>query len=232
METDSRQLKMEIPPTSVSRLEGDPQEWTELGYLNGWQTVPLAPVALFWQGTIDLGGWVAEKLTFFPSAGFIQEGPYWISQDGPGQFCTTIVSTVPLDPYTVLIQTIENSGPGMMGIGITNDQQNYETNMFCETQVNLVNSTNPALGICTPITSKQTGSMEPTAADTLYVLKLVYPFTAVPSYVPPEPVPPTTMGLAMLVPASRIIISGRFAKEDDTVYLMRLKRSLELQQLV
>jgi len=216
---------MEIPPTSVSRLLADPQEWTTLGSLNGWQTIPNQPVGLYWQGTIDLAGWVADKLTFFPNAGFIQEGPYWISQDGSGQLATTIVSTVPLDAYTVLVQLIENGGPGMMGVGFVNNQQNYETTTFCETQVNLLNSTNPNLGICTPLTNKQTGSLEPTAADTLYVMKVVYPFSA-----SPDPSQPNTIGLALLVPASRVIISGRFIKEDDTVYLMRLKRSLELQQ--
>lgn len=231
MERDNRTLRIEIPPCAVARLAGDPEEWTDLSGLNGWQLVPIAPVGLFWQGTIDLGGWVAEKLTFFPRAGFIQEGPWWIvGDDGSGQTAVTIISTIPLNPDEVLLQIADNGGPAMLGIGIANDQQNYETLMFCETQVNLLNSTNPALGICTPLTNKQTGSLEPTAADTLYVMKLIFPFTAVPAAIPPEPAGPSTIGTGLLIPASRVVVTGSFVKEDDTVYLMRLKRSLELNQ--
>ena len=100
------------------------------------------------------------------------------------------------------------------------DQQNWETVLFNETQlyVNNTNITPNALGVQQGLREEQTGSLSPTASDTLYCLKLAIL----------NDVSSTTI----LVPASRVILPGKFGTEPDVEYMMRLKRSVELSQQV
>jgi hypothetical protein len=66
------------------------------------------------------------------------------------------------------------------------------------------------------------GSKEPTAAAKLFCYKLV----RVQGAAPPG------AGELLKVPASRIGLHGRMFSEDEMPYIMRLKRSYELQQLL
>ena len=228
---DRRTLRLEIPPCSVSKLPIDPT-WTNIVGINGWRAFPIAgapSTALSWTGTIDLSGYVREQLTFYPSAGFIQQGSFLTESAGEGSILYTIVSTVPLDSETVFWQLLVNrGGPGFLnhsalfaGGGGT-AQQNYETVMFANSELYVPNiniAPNP-LGVQQLLSSNQSGSLEPTASDTLYVMKLWTPFAV------------TANVLDIQIPASRIIIPGKFGTEPDVEYMMRLKRSIELSQQV
>jgi len=223
-----RVLRQEIPPCDVQKLVGDPT-WTNTSALNGWTPTPFAGVPsliLSWSGTIDLSGYVRDQLTFYPQAGFIQQGPFLTEAGGEGSILYTIVSSIPLDAENVTFQLSMNSGPGFINLssvstlGAGADQQNYETVMFADSQVYVpnINITPNALGIQQPLSSNQSGSLEPTAADTLYVMKLWFPLG--------------TAQTRATIPASRVIIPGKFGSEPDVEYMMRLKRSVELSQQV
>jgi hypothetical protein len=217
---DTRTLKIEIPPCNLVSADG--MGWTDLSGLNGWTLLQSNPNMVSWEGTIDLSGYAREMKTFYPLAGIIQEGPYWIAFNGSGQTSTTIISTIPLDADEVALQIGLNGGPGFLNSqfpGVTIGQQNWETVLFSETQINLINSTLPALGICQPITNKQSGSLSPTASDTLYCMKIVGPWLL-----------DDVIGDSLSIPASRVIIPGKFGIEPDVEYMMRLKRSVELSQ--
>ena len=73
-------------------------------------------------------------------------------------------------------------------------------------------------GISQPLSSNQSGSLSATAADTLYCMKCVVPFGA--------------NQLQIYIPASRIVLPGKFGMEPDVEYMMRLKRSVELANQV
>ena len=214
---------MEIPPCYVTASAGIVYDGLE--GLNGWVLLPTANNWLYWEGTIDLSGYSREMKTFYPALGFIQEGPYWNCFDGSGQTVVTIVSSIPLDPLQVGLQVLSNNGgPGFLDSNLAatgGAQQNWETVLFCETQVNLINANLPGLGICQPITNKQSGSLSATATDTLYVMKFVAPTTL-----------PSGIGIDLNIPASRVIVSGTFGIEPDVEYMMRLKRSVELANQV
>jgi hypothetical protein len=62
------------------------------------------------------------------------------------------------------------------------------------------------------------GSKEPTAAENLYFYRLVKCVG--------------TTADTLTLPACRIGLFGAFYQEEDKAYMMRLKRSYELQQLV
>ena len=231
--TDTRTLKIEIPSCFVTSVNG--LEWDDLSGLNGWRVLGAPAHVLYWEGTIDLSGYVRDMKTFFPSAAFMQEGPYFsLYATAPviatGNMVITVVSSIPLDPLNLLLQTTTGGGPGFIDLNISATgvgQQDWNTVLFAESQVNLVNQNIPnATGILQPLSAEQSGSLSATASDTLYVMKMVTPFpqdgTAEERFI----------GNGMLVPASRVIIPGKFGIEPDVEYMMRLKRSVELANQV
>ena len=213
---DTRTLTMEIPFVSVAKLAADPI-WTNPLALGGWLPLVSAPLVLSWSGTIDLSGYVREMKTFYPTAAFTQRGTFMTEVAGAGVVNYTIVSSIPLDPEQIFQQLI-SGGPGFITFGPGN--QNWDTVLFAESQTYVVNANitpNPT-GILQLLDSHQSGSLSPTASDTLYCLKLVMPIA--------------TNQTSMLIPSSRVIMPGKFGTEPDVEYMMRLKRSVELSQQV
>ena len=143
-----------------------------------------------------------------------------------GQLVYTAVSSVPFSVDDVTAQILNYSGPGFISshfgavTGFTQNQ-NWETLIFAEAQINLLNNTMPAIGFCTPISVKQSGSLSPTAAQVLYVLKIVVPYDL-----------GGDQGSALIIPASRVILPGTMGKEPELEYMMRLSRSVELANQV
>ena len=214
--TDERTLRLEIPFISVAKLAPDPT-WTTTTALSGWTPIVSSPLSLAWSGTIDLSGYAREMKTFYPSAGLTQRGHFVLAQGGAGINTYTIISSIPLVPEVVLNQLI-SGGPGFLTFGPGN--QNWDTVIFAESQTYVVNANiapNP-FGILQLLDSHQSGSLSPTASDTLYCLKIVSPNDAAQT--------------TLLLPASRILLPGMFGTEPDVEYMMRLKRSTELSQQV
>ncbi len=180
MDDNDRTLRIEIPGCIVNKSPEDP-EWSPVNSaFNGWTVIPTGTNQLFWQGTIDLSGYARDYKTFYPAGGVIQEGPYYSSLQGVGQVVLTVVSSVPLDEVAMVTQMAANGGPGFLD-SITaatgTNQQNCETVIFGESQVNLINGQLPlTLGMCKALTNKQFGSLSPAAGQVLYVMKMVLPF--------------------------------------------------------
>ena len=225
-----RTLRIEIPGCIFSKLASADPEWdvtlTGAGS-NGWETVPLAGVpglTIGWKGTIDLSGYARDYKTFYPDGGVIQEGPYYYAIDGFGQLVSTVVSSVPIDLEDFAFTVASLSTPGMIVINNPNVNQvnhNWETTLFCETQTNLINNNLPASGFCLPVSKNQTGSLSPTAAQVLYVAKIVLPVAIT-----------GDSGTSVGVPASRVILPGKMDEEPELEYMMRLSRSVELANQV
>lgn len=226
--TDTRTLRIEIPPCQLAKLNGEPQ-WSVLAAANGWLTNHATMgLTAWWTGTIDLSGYVREMKTFYPTAGMVQKGPYLIEVGGAGSIMYTIVSSIPLVVEDVYNQLLMPGGPGFLNLGLLSgaglgaNQQNWETVIFAETEINVPNtniSPNPQ-GIQQPLDRNQSGSLSATATDTLYVMKLVIPLVA------------DLTSETLQISASRVILPGKFGIEPDVEYMMRLKRSVELSQQV
>jgi len=216
---DTRTLTIEIPLCSLTKNAPDP-EWTGTSLANGWQIDPALGLAAFWTGTIDLSGYVREMKTFYPMAGIIQQGAFNSEIGGEGSILYTVVSSIPLVAFDVLATVVTGSGPGLLSLGIGAGAQNYETVLFAESELYVENAniTPNTFGIQQPLLNRQTGSLSPTAADTLYVMRMMIPFG--------------TAQTSINIPASRVILPGKFGTEPDVEYMMRLKRSVELSQQV
>ena len=215
-----RTLRIEIPGSVVTKNAPDP-EWTDLTLANGWQSLPGSTV-IFWQGSIDLSGYARDYKTFYPSGGVIQEGPVTELIQGESAIVYTVVSSVPVDVDNLLIQLAGNSGPGLIvnpGFGTTGSlSQNWETVIFAQCETLIANNTLlTSTGILQPVTVKQSGSLSPTAAQVLYVVKMVLS------------IGPSTL---LSVPASRVILPGTMDQEPELEYMMRLSRSVELANQV
>lgn len=216
-----RTLRIEIPACYFVKSEPDGPVWTDTTNSNGW--VPIAgSLAIGWTGTIDLSGYARQRKTFYPHGGFSQQASSYSAFDGSGQSIFTVVSTVPITPQELANMFLNASAPGMSGIPILPaGQLNYEQVMFCEYQLNLINTTLPALGSCQPIERYQIGSFEATAADKLYVVKIVVPATVA-----------SATGTTLTVPSCRVVLPGRMGSEPDLEYMMRLSRSVQLANQV
>jgi hypothetical protein len=212
-----RILRIEIPSCYVSTK--DPELWEDLELANGWSTIGLV---MYWQGSIDLSGYAMERKTFYPVTAFTQEAGSYVAFGGSGQTVMYLVSSIPTDIDTLLTQIVYSSAPGFIQPSAANvSQDEWTATLFGQYDLNLINSNLPALGLCQPILSRQFGSLSPTAADKLYVTKVVIPATLA-----------GEVGDSLGIPSSRIVIPGTIREEPKLEYMMRLKRSYELANQV
>ena len=224
-----RTLRIEIPPT-IYLKEAEAPEWsfTQV-YDNGWVNIPVGGVptlAVGWTGTIDLSGYARDYKTFYPQGGVMQQGAYQSCVGGEAVLNMTVVSSTPLNLENMLGQLIYGTGPGFLNhgayaaLGIGADQQDWNQIIFSQTELFVpnINIAPNTSGILNPMNTQQAGSMSPTAAQVLYVAKVVYPLGSGQS--------------ALSIPASRVILPGTMDQEPELEYMMRLSRSVELANQV
>ena len=214
-----RVLRIEIPACSVEGRGGSGDTWDTFTNSNGWEVLGSV---MYWQGSIDLSGYALDRKTFYPMTAFVQEAQPPISFGGSGQLTVYLISSVPTDITTLVTQIAFTSAPGFTQAytaGVSQDD--WTTVLFGQADTYLINSTLPSLGITQLISSKQFGSLSPTAADKLYVTKVVLPSTLA-----------GVIGTKMSIPSSRIVIPGSMMQEPKLEYMMRLKRSYELANQV
>ena len=212
-----RILRIEIPSCYVSTK--DPEAWDDFELSNGWSNIGNV---MYWQGSIDLSGYAMERKTFYPVTAFTQEAQAYVSFGGSGQSVWYLVSSIPTDVNNLLTQIVYASAPGFIqpsAAGVSQDD--WTSTLFGQYDLNLINTTLPALGLCQPIMTRQFGSLSPTAADKLYVTKVVIPTTIA-----------GAVGDSLSIPSSRIVIPGTIREEPKLEYMMRLKRSYELANQV
>jgi hypothetical protein len=212
-----RILRIEIPSCYVSTK--DPEAWDDFELANGWSNISNV---MYWQGSIDLSGYAMERKTFYPVTAFTQEAGPYIAFGGSGQTIMYLVSSIPTDVNDLLTQIVYSSAPGFIQPSAADvSQDEWTTTLFGQLDLNLINTNLPALGLCQPILTRQFGSLAPTAADKLYVTKVVIPGTIA-----------GEVGDSLGIPSSRIVIPGTIKEEPKLEYMMRLKRSYELANQV
>ena len=221
-----RTLRIEIPPCDVAKEAGE-VGWSTVDNLNGWQVTVPGETTLHWEGTIDLSGYARDYKTFYPKGGVIQRGPYMTDRGGAGSVTYTVISSVPMNPLTIVGQIATGGGVGFINSqainagGLDTSQQDWETVIFAEAQVNVTNTNiSPnTFGVQQPLERNQSGSMSPTAAQVLYALVVWFPFASSDS-------------TRVLLPASRVILPGTMDQEPELEYMQRLARSVQLANQV
>jgi len=220
-----RTISTMIPSLVLEKQEVDP-EWTQ--YRNGWSPILSIPFASSYEDSIDLSGYALQSMTFFPELGFIQESPVrsLTGSEAGGMIDTTIISSVPLNVDSVINEIIFASGPGLTPIGNAGiiDPSDWSQILYCRIRHDTLDSAfASSTGFTRPVDMGQIGSLEPTAADKLFITRIVLPYGTVTN---------TELYSTLVAPAQRVGFKGMMAEEPQLEYMMRLKRSYELANQV
>lgn len=113
--TDDRTLSA-MHPALIATFDPLTGGWSNL---NGWELA--APTVLFHETQIDLSGYAAKSLTYFPEAVGIQDPGTYLFAGGPGAQYTAlqvldIITSVPMNILEISdVQATLVTGPGMLG---------------------------------------------------------------------------------------------------------------------
>lgn len=201
----------------VAQKTAEETEWTYSGGDRQWLPIPAYPLALSWSSSIDLSGYALQRKTFFPVVGFLQQSPIIALDAGAAIHMMTVISSTPLDVDLLMSGMLVGTTPDV----ITED---WETILYCRSETYAANQTIPsAFNYLALQNFGQTGSLQPTAADKLFVYRIALPIS--------------TTSLAtdftrIQLPSCRVGLIGQMTDEPELEYMMRLKRSYELANQV
>jgi len=228
--SEGREIRLiaNFPPTSGT-WNASTQAWTpgtvpvqgnwNLESKSGLEGLPGPLVPYLWiMNTIDLGGLELAKETFFPVGSTIQDpGIYGnTSETTPAMAVIDIITNKLIDPSEVIDFAYLYSNNGSM-YGMLGNADDESTIVMGSYRFMTGNSNLTYAAMMRTEVSTSFSSGEPTAASKLYCYRIIQPWVDGDT---------TTIS----VPASRFYLTGVRDKEEDLVYLMRLKRSYELDQ--
>jgi len=239
MEDKERTIVAEIPPAQfdVDTTNGDLTPTLDK-YSGGWVPHPVYNNAMTWEGSIDLTGYAMEDLTFVPFASFRQTGTYTAYVGGVGYIRYDCITSAPMTIDEFVNTVVAGGGPGFTQFfdpsvsDVYSDIERTQV-MHAEGYLYARDTSYPGTDFLQERYSNTASSLEPTAADKLYVYSMILvdrdndPSPGDPGAVPPIP-PGDNYGSLLIVPPTRIIMPGKWMKEPELEYMMRLKRSYEL----
>jgi hypothetical protein len=188
------------------------------GY-KGW--IPSAASSLVYYETyFDLSGYALDDLTALPIAAMLQDpGIYSCTDQRVPMQILDIISQERLDPGDVFtnVTTLNNV------LGMLTTTNNFEQITFGNYRLFLstLEYTHPitlSTYVYTAATAMQFGSGDPATVEKLYCYRFIITDGA------------TTDTTILDIPASRFILNVNVIDEPDLEYIMRLKRSYELDQ--
>jgi len=164
---------------------------------------------------IDLKGVAIDNETVMVDAAAVQRGTYhYISPAAAGDriYIWDLMTSIPLDLSLQEVQLeISTRGMGMPGTRL-----NYEHVLFHRMQI-FSYDLDMANGTALLADETQIGSLEATASDRIYCYRIVSFTTGGPA-------------ASGVISPARYLLNVNLKEEPDYQYLMRLKRSYELQQ--
>ena len=208
MEARNESLMAMFPPIAASFVGAS---WIDT---NGY--IELGGDGLLFSSTIDLNGWTMNDFTFGTVQTQYQDpGVYSSDAASAKTEVIEIITDVPINlaALAIIKDNLGLSVPGMLG-----SAQDFATILYGNYRLYVPNLSLAAFpGFLQLISSGSFGSKEPTASSELYCYRIIK-CTGAP-------------GELLQAPACRIGLFGAFYQEGDIEYMMRLKRSYELQQL-
>jgi hypothetical protein len=204
-------LKKEFDMLTAVKEEGSYQaangsEWVQSAHFN----------SLYYNAQyIDLKGVALDRETVVLDAAAVQRGTYHYilpAQAGDRIYVWDIMTSIPIDIAKQDVQQeIFERGLGMPGTRL-----NYEHVLFHRMQI-FSYDLDMANGTALLADETQIGSLEATASDRIYCYRMVSFTTAGP-------------GASGVISPVRYLLNVNLKDEPEYEYLMRLKRSYELQQ--
>ena len=208
--TGGRQWTKDIPDITATRddVSGD---WT---LTNGWQVDTSLTPTLYYETYWDMSAYTLDDLTFFPISAVLQDGQaYSIANiTDPAIGLIDIVSQERLDIGQVVADHVFGNLPGQ-----PLSTENFEQIVMCNYRLMLPQVDFTSATLVLPATTGSFGSLQPSACEKLWIYRI-----AIINGVPAATV--------FTSPATRFVMSGTVVKEPELDYMMRLKRSYELNQ--
>ena len=182
-----------------------------------WRPItPGAGVGIFAETYFDLSGYELDDLTLVPKLIQLQDGLPYLSGGTPGLaalYVYDIISQERLDPTAFSAYAVSGDYPSSPG-----SSDDWSQILFCNTRFMVPSTEFSFADLLVPATSGSFGSSEPTAVQKLWIYRIIL-FNGVNSEAPQT----------LIVPATRFVLGTEIIDEPDLEYMMRLKRSYELQ---
>jgi len=202
----------------VVSLGGAPNQYSITSQQTNWEQ-PTPPQGLVASKTyFDLAGLTnREKTLFFQTALVQQNGLPTITSGAAGDF-VNVYDVMTSSPMTDAELQVFPGNANFSGLaptattGLTFDQTIFARARTYSLTVDLA-----ASGYMPKISDHQLGSLSPTASDRIYCYRIVFVNAA-------------GTNKDITIPPARYILSADAKEEAEYEYLMRLKRSYELQQ--
>jgi hypothetical protein len=173
------------------------------------------------ESVIDVAGYTAEEMTFFPLAGDVQRGATSLGLTTGFLTELIIASTVPIinSSWSVLSSiNVWNTLPGQFSQG--NDTESgidFDQIIYGQMNVYTENTTvNQNWGV--RVHTSSIGSGAATNGSKIYVYRVVRLDDA------------AGPGFFATIPSGRLLLSGQLREEAEYAQIMRMRRSYELQQ--
>ena len=181
--------------------------------IGGWRQINF-PAGRFIASTyFDLAGLsMDDKTLFFEGAGMQEVLPPACTVPRVGDLLNVvdIMSTTPLTDSEVALFATQGN---FIGSGST---LNFEQSIYARSRVYNIDIDNQAGSYFIALGDNQLGSLEPTASDRVYVYRYATVFAQ-------------ADGASLELYGARYILRAKAKEEPEFEYLMRLKRSYELQ---
>lgn len=200
-----RTLSLPVPAASLTRGASG---WSSSG---GWSGTGVNDLIMF-EAYFDTSGYTSDDLTLFPMNATLQDpGRYQSNSTGAVLLVLDIISQCRLSMEDIYAWVVADTVPGMIGTDVDWTQiiwGQYRTMLVQNTFTGGANEYLP-----TGVTMFGSGS--PSTAAKLYCYRFVL-------------LPGSQQNEIITMPASRFVLNGVIAAEDDKAFLMRQKRSYEL----
>lgn len=180
----------------------------------GWKSLP--PNGFYNEQILDLAGLSQEQKTVFFNGIAQQElgNPVVLGgAAGDGLHVIDVISSIPLSETSITAMLTYGNFSSGLGIPVPT----FEQTIYMNVRDFVVDVDTAAWGYMVLVSSNQLGSLQPTASDRLYCYRAMYfnqNFTG------------TASGLNSV----RYVIGANPEEEKEYQYLMRLKKSYDLQQ--
>jgi hypothetical protein len=200
-----------IPEVSLDYFNGTSWELTNPSPYVKQSLV--GPDGFVFQSQIDIAGWTKEGLTAFFSNQYTQrDGPYTpVGVLNPAD-------TLQARDYVIITDVPLEISSTMIHAGFMDNPSDYMTIKFGQAAIYVQSTTTPTMMLQGDAWGF--GSGQPTASGTLYVTRICIPYAVLPANTN-----------AITFPSFRFVSQGIATAEPEFVYLNRLRRSYELQQL-
>jgi len=173
----------------------------------------VGPDGFAYQDKIDIAGWTKEGLTAFFSNQYTQrDGPY--VPGGP----MVPTDTLQARDYIIITDVPLTLTDTVIHAGFLDDPSDYSTLKFGQVELYMQSTSTPTIMLNADRWG--IGGGQPTASGTLYMTRIIIPMKDAPQVTD-----------TLVFPAVRYVAQGIATEEPEFVYLTRLRRSYELQQL-